>query len=97
MGLEGVDSASLLVATEPNADADECTIALLDILLQHLEFACDVGEGSLDFTSLALDTNFSCIHSCNNWIKQKIQVRRQLTKISHASTYHHLESGSSPQ
>ncbi len=97
VGLEGVDSASLLVATEPNADADECTIALLGSLLQHLEFACDMGEVSADFTSLALDTNFSCIHSCNNWIKQKIQVRRQLTKISHASTYHHLESGSSPQ
>ncbi len=69
MGLESVDSASLLVATEPNADADECTSALLGSLLQHLEFACDMGEVSADFTSLALDTNFSCIHSCNNWIK----------------------------
>jgi hypothetical protein len=66
VGLEGVDSTSLLVATEPNADADECTSALLGSLLHLLDFARHMGEVLGNFTSLALDSNFSCIHGCNN-------------------------------
>lgn len=66
MGLEGVDSASLLVTTEPNADADECTSALLGCLLHLLDFARHMGEVLGNFTSLALDSNFPCINGCSN-------------------------------
>ena len=67
---ERVDSASLLVATEPDADADVVALSLLLVLLQSLEFASDVREVLLHFTPLSLDSNFPCIHFANDCPKE---------------------------
>ena len=61
-----VDSTSLLVATEPDANTDEGSLTLLGVLCQLLEFTSNVGEVPLHLTSLALDSNFPCIHCCGN-------------------------------
>ncbi len=67
---ERVDSASLLVATEPDANTDEGALTLLGVLLQLLEFTSNVGEVLLHLTSLALDSNFPCIHCSGNCINR---------------------------
>ena len=72
---ERVDSASLLVATEPDANTDEGAAALLSILLHLLEFTSNVGEVLLHLTSLALDSNFPCIHCSGNCTKRKAEQR----------------------
>ena len=62
MGLEGVDGTSLLVAAEPDSDADEVPGSLLGGLLQLLELARNVREVLGDLASLSFDSNFPCIH-----------------------------------
>jgi hypothetical protein len=61
-----VDSARLLVATEPNSNTDKGTGSLLGGLLHLLELASNVRKVLRDFASLSLDSNFPCIHcACN--------------------------------
>ena len=66
VGLERVDGAGLLVATEPNTDANKSTVPLLGALLHLFELASNVREVFLDLTPLALDSNFPCIHRAFN-------------------------------
>ena len=66
MRFERVDSARLLVATEPDANTDEGSISLLGGLLHLLELASNMGEVFLHLTSLAFDSNFPCIHCALN-------------------------------
>ena len=58
---EGVDSASLLVASEPHADSNEVALSFIVILFYFLEFNSQVGEVLLDFASLTFHRNFSCV------------------------------------
>ena len=59
---ERVDSARLLVAAEPDANADIGARSLLGVLLHLLELTSNVGEVFRHLTSNALDSNFPCIH-----------------------------------
>ena len=66
MRFERVNRASLFVATEPDSDADEGSISLLGGLLHLLELTSNVGVVLGNRASLALDSNFPCIHSALN-------------------------------
>lgn len=55
MRFKRVDSARLLVATEPNSNADKGTSSLLGALLHLLELASNVRKVLRDLTSLSLD------------------------------------------
>ena len=61
-----VNGASLFVATKPDSDADEGSVSLLCGLLHLLELTSNVGVVLGNFASLALDSNFPCIHSALN-------------------------------
>ena len=70
-GLERVDRTRLLLATEPDANADKSTIPLLSRLLHLLELTSNVREVLADLTTLALDSNFPCIHCALNCSKRR--------------------------
>ena len=63
---ERVNCASLFVATKPDSDADEGSVSLLSGLLHLFELTSNVGEVLSNRASLALDSNFPCIHSALN-------------------------------
>ena len=77
VGLKGVNSASLLVAAEPNANTDEVASSLLGVLLHLFELASNVREVLGNTSSLALDSNFPCIHCACNYENQKTGVNRK--------------------
>lgn len=63
---ERVDGTGLLLAAEPNANADESTISLLDGLLHFLHLAGNVGEVLGNLTTATFDGNFPGVHSALN-------------------------------
>jgi len=69
--LERVNSAGLLVATEPYANTNKSSSSLLVVLLHLLQLASNMGEVLGDFASLSLDNNFPCIHCACNYRKEK--------------------------
>ena len=80
VGLERVDSAGLLVAAEPDANTDKVTSALLVVLLHLLKLASDVREVLRHSSSLALDSNFPCIHCALNYHIQKFRVSTTIVR-----------------
>merc|ERR1719420_81211 len=61
-----VDSARLLVAAKPDSNTDEGSGSLLAFLLHLLELTGNMRKVLGYFSSLALDSNFPCIHGCRN-------------------------------
>ena len=81
---EGVDSASLLVASEPHAKSKIGALSFIAILFYFLDFNSQVREVFLDFTSLTLHSYFSSIAGNLNY---------QHARLKHKSrSYHHLGS-----
>ena len=60
---EGIDRASLLVATEPHADSDEFALLFLVILVHSLEFNSEMGEVFSNLSSWSTHGNFSSLGS----------------------------------
>ena len=72
MRFERVDGTSLLVATEPYANADESSGSLLGRLLHLFELTSDVGEVLGKRTSLTLDSNLPCVYFALNYRQEQV-------------------------
>ena len=72
MRFKRVDSARLLVAAKPDSNTDEGSGSLLALLLHLLELAGNMRKVLGYFSSLALDSNFPCIHGCRNCGKEQM-------------------------
>ena len=83
MRFKRVDSAGLLVATEPDANTDEGAISFLGALLHFLELASNVRKVLGHFASLSLDRNFPCIDfACNCGEEQKALEQQRQTSVA---------------
>ena len=70
-----------LVASEPHADSDGVARSFIVILFYFLDFDSQVGEVLLNFASLTLHSNLSCVDGNSHYKHALLQSSHGLTII----------------